>query len=54
MERVLEESSLLEFYMYQTSGNNLPFVLYLTRNIGFTVHINSSHMSFERPTGTPC
>ncbi|KAJ8579376.1 hypothetical protein M405DRAFT_705869, partial [Rhizopogon salebrosus TDB-379] len=28
-------------------------VLYLTCNIGFTVHINSSHMSFERPTGTP-
>jgi hypothetical protein len=33
--------------------NNLLSVLYLTRNIGFTVHINSSHMSFERPTGTP-
>jgi hypothetical protein len=33
--------------------HNLLSVLYLTRNIGFTVHINSSHMSFERPTGTP-
>jgi hypothetical protein len=33
--------------------NNLLSVLYLTRNIGFTVHINSSHMSFERATGTP-
>jgi hypothetical protein len=33
--------------------NNLLSVLYLTRNIGFTVHINLSHMSFERPTGTP-
>jgi hypothetical protein len=33
--------------------NNLLSVLYLTRNIGFTVHINSSHMPFERPTGTP-
>src|ERR1700709_616382 len=33
--------------------NNLLSVLYLTRNIGFTVHINSSNMSFERPTGTP-
>jgi hypothetical protein len=28
--------------------NNLLSVLYLTRNIGFTVHINLSHMSFER------
>ncbi|KAJ8580857.1 hypothetical protein M405DRAFT_752723, partial [Rhizopogon salebrosus TDB-379] len=28
-------------------------VLYLTCNIGFTVHINLSHMSFEHPTGTP-
>jgi hypothetical protein len=33
--------------------NNLLSVLYLTCNIGFTVHINSSQMSFERPTGTP-
>jgi transposase InsO family protein len=33
--------------------NNLLSVLYLTRNIGFTVHITASQMSFERPTGTP-
>jgi hypothetical protein len=32
--------------------NNLLSVLYLTRNIGFTVHINSSHMSFEHPTAS--
>ena len=33
--------------------NNLLSVLYLTRTIGFTVHITASQMSFERPTGTP-
>ena len=33
--------------------NNLLSVLYLTRNIGFTVNITASQMSFERPTGTP-
>jgi len=33
--------------------NNLLSVLYLTRNIGFIVHITASQMSFERPTGTP-
>jgi hypothetical protein len=33
--------------------HNLLSVLYLTCNIGFTVHINSSHMSFEHPSGTP-
>ena len=33
--------------------NNLLSVLYLTRNIGFTVHITASQMSFERPTGSP-
>jgi hypothetical protein len=42
--RVLHESDL---------RNNLLSGLYLTCNIGFTVHINWSHMSFERPTGTP-
>jgi len=33
--------------------NNLLSVLYLTRNIRFTVHITVSQMSFECPTGTP-
>jgi len=33
--------------------NNVLSALYLTRNIGFTVHITASQMSFERPTGTP-
>ena len=33
--------------------NNLLSVLYLTGNIGFTVHITASQMSFECPTGTP-
>jgi hypothetical protein len=33
--------------------NNLLSVLYITQNMGFTVHINASRMSFEHPTGTP-
>ncbi|OAX30486.1 hypothetical protein K503DRAFT_705205, partial [Rhizopogon vinicolor AM-OR11-026] len=33
--------------------NNLLSVLFLTRHKGFTVTINVSKMSFERPTGSP-
>ena len=33
--------------------NNLLSVLFLTRHKGFTVTINVSRMSFERPTGSP-
>ncbi|OAX31442.1 hypothetical protein K503DRAFT_703705, partial [Rhizopogon vinicolor AM-OR11-026] len=33
--------------------NNLLFVLFLTHQMGCTVTINASKMSFEHPTGSP-